>query len=311
MNRKVSVDGYTDIPVKVGFANTGPAPIDVYWINYSQADSDYDDQPQPLMTVQPGQSAEIDAYQGFAFSIKNDRGQCIDEVQAWDPSNSFSFGDGSTPVGDTAGGEGCTPTGGNCRPDEDSPTADGGACSVDRQRLVSQYTDRPATVTIANTGPANLNVFWINYSYEDSDYNDASRPQSVVGPGQSVDIDAYQGFGFAIKDDSWQCLAIVEARESRNHFSFGDGSSPVNDNNPQVSDGDEQSQGLTDEQIANGCSGRSPGDRFQLHAKSRQCQDRQHRSGAAPRLLDQLFGRIFRLRQSTERTGCAGPRAGR
>ena len=215
-DRQTIVAEYTDIPATVTITNTGSTDLNVYWITYSGTDGNYDNQASPQSVVQPGQSAEINAYRGFGFSIQDESGTCLGIVRASESRNGFSFGDGSVQIhGDAANDNDPRVAEGG------TPVSSGEGCSDDRQGIVAGYTQNPASVSIANTGSGTLLVYWINYSGEDSDYDNAPEPQEVLQPGQTAEIDAYQGFAFRVLDERGTCLGLARARESRNSFSFG------------------------------------------------------------------------------------------
>ena len=94
--REGLVSKYLEDPASVTVANTGSTPLKVYWINYSGADTNYEDVPEPMSVVQPGQSAELNAYRGFVFSVLNEAGQCVGLARAQESGNSYSFADAGT-----------------------------------------------------------------------------------------------------------------------------------------------------------------------------------------------------------------------
>ncbi|MFK8035773.1 MAG: cadherin domain-containing protein [Hyphomicrobiales bacterium] len=208
-DRTVIISEYTERSAKVNITNSGPTNLNVYWINYNGDDANYTDEPSPLAVVPPGQSVDIDAFRGFGFTVKDDRGHCVDIVRALEGRNSFTLSGNSA-----------------VREDIDEPSHDeisiisGGNCDLDRNALVSQYTDISATVSITNNGQSDLKAYWINYNGDDVNYADEFSPQAVVSPGQTVDINAYRGFGYTVQNIEGTCLGIVQARETRNSFSF-------------------------------------------------------------------------------------------
>jgi hypothetical protein len=81
--------------------------------------------------------------------------------------------------------------------------------------------NKSAKLSITNNGSSKLIVYWVNYQGKNTNYDDSNGPQLYVAPGETEDINAYQGFVFSVTDDNQNCLGIAETNESRNRYAFG------------------------------------------------------------------------------------------
>ncbi|MEO1650857.1 MAG: hypothetical protein AAFR60_07725, partial [Pseudomonadota bacterium] len=54
---------------QLAIRNEGAIPLYVFWIDYNGEESDYQNQDQPLVRVDPGQAQDISAAQGHYYSV--------------------------------------------------------------------------------------------------------------------------------------------------------------------------------------------------------------------------------------------------
>lgn len=212
---------------KLRFTNKGSENIKVYWINYQGKDSDYGNGAGPQINVAPGKTGKIDAYRGFVFVVKDAQNNCLGIAQTRGSRNGYAFGK----VAQTTGGQTPPPPAAPDRSAGHDQNAQ--ACSARGSMVSKNQGNRPAKLSISNTGATAIKVYWIDYQGKNSDYGNGNGPQISVAPGKTSKIDAYRGFVFAVHDDFNKCLGIAEIRESRNSYSFV-GTNPASDDNNVV-----------------------------------------------------------------------------
>jgi hypothetical protein len=75
----------------VDIANVGSGDISVYWIDYQGGEGDYQNAPQPLAVIQPGDVRSFDALVGYAFTVADVYGNCLGVAQVTQAANSFGY----------------------------------------------------------------------------------------------------------------------------------------------------------------------------------------------------------------------------
>ncbi len=75
----------------VNFTNGKSSAIHVYWISYEGSEGDYESKPQPLISLEAGQSQSIQAHIGYAFSVFDGTPNCLGVARVEKEANEFAY----------------------------------------------------------------------------------------------------------------------------------------------------------------------------------------------------------------------------
>ncbi|MFT5113730.1 MAG: hypothetical protein ACI8P9_003061 [Parasphingorhabdus sp.] len=217
----------SDELIQARFANSGPSNISIYWISTDGQESDYQGSPSPLQIVEPGEVANLSAYLGYIFLILDDEYRCQGIVEATEPNNYFSFGDGSIEIVEVndqesseeqwTGEDEATNTATQL-----TPTQIASGCG-EHGKIASEELDGDAKISITNSSPESLYIYWVDFNGADGDYTGNSASIYAIEPGCIIEFSATRGSVYSALDEYGQCVGMLKARESRNSTSFGEG----------------------------------------------------------------------------------------
>ncbi len=73
------------------FINNSSGYLYFYWIDYSGVESDYSANPNPIVTLAPGQSEDLAVRQGFMFSVFDQNSNCLNVLEMDQMNNEFAI----------------------------------------------------------------------------------------------------------------------------------------------------------------------------------------------------------------------------
>ena len=216
---------------RISLNNTGAMPLYIYWLNYEGVEADYQNQAKPLMSLAPGQVAELGTYPGFAFVALDGDGNCQTVFQADQNTGGVFLGDGSFAATQNAGGGDSAAS----DPVTSQPTTiQSQSLGCDMRGQIASAADPSQTlldIGVANLGAGSLHVFWANEAGQEGDYSGQPYPVASIAPGSTQYIGAYQGYMFTVVDDTNTCVGVFAAHPDTPIVSFA-ASGDANSANP-------------------------------------------------------------------------------
>ena len=214
--------------VRTTFTNAGQSNLDVYWIDDTGKEGDYQRQPRPLLSLTPGQTQIVNAYYGFAFLVVDQSGTCVAEAKPTPGDNSFAFagvggqsqvaaaGPGPVQSGlaGTAGGQPYTTALAYAR-------AGGNTCNLEG-KIASIDDPQPAGIDLhlENGGQGYLFVYWIDQNGREGNFAGAPQPVVNLTPGQYTTIQTRSGQAFMVRDQNGSCVGVVQANSAQTNYTF-------------------------------------------------------------------------------------------
>ncbi len=214
--------------VQTNFANSGQTNLTVYWIDDSGKEGNYQRQPQPLLTLAPGQMQGVQAYYGFAFAIVDQDGTCVAVAKSTAGGDNFSFagvGGGTQVASADPGTVRNDATGGAAGPRhttaQDYARAGGKTCDLEG-KVVSINEPKPGGVDLhlQNGGQGYLFVYWIYENGQEGNLDRQPQPLVNLTPGQYVTIQTTEGQAYMVRDQNGACVGIVQANMAQTNFTF-------------------------------------------------------------------------------------------
>lgn len=220
----------TDEGANLTFNNYGSDTLYVYWIGEDGTDTDYNYSGNPLASIGPGETQDVDGAVGSFYSVYtvvDGQTQCVGMTEVTSSSvyvqmsgDSFAQNSGGAndnqqdyqednQVADDQNNSGYQND--NSAPVEIS--LEGGYGCEMRGSVVSNNTGEGANLTFNNYGSDTLYVYWIGEDGSDTDYNYSGNPLATIGAGETQDVDGAIGSfysAYTVVDGQYQCIGMTE-----------------------------------------------------------------------------------------------------